>query len=124
MISSRPKSREEASMASGQNRLRLGIIGLGQAGAMIIDGMRASPAVAWTIAAGADPRPQAQAAFAAEFGGGAYADAAALCRDADVDAVYIASPSWFHLEHAKAAAANGKHIICEKPLTLSLEDAV
>jgi phthalate 4,5-cis-dihydrodiol dehydrogenase len=108
----------------GQNRLRLGIIGLGQAGAMIIDEMRSAPDLPWTIAAGADPRAQAREHFAAEFGGGAYADAAALCRDADVDAVYIASPSWLHLEHAKAAAAHGKHIICEKPLTLSLEDAI
>ena len=111
-------------MTQAQNRLRLGIIGLGQAGAMIIDEIRAAPDLPWRIAAGADPRAHAQHRFAAEFGGSAYADAAALCRDADVDAVYIASPSWLHLQHAKAAAAHGKHIICEKPLALSLEDAV
>src|SRR5690349_7012523 len=104
------------SMAQAQNHLRLGIIGLGQAGAMIIDEMRAASDLPWTIAAGADPRDHAQQRFTAEFGGGAYADAGALCRDANVDAVYIASPSWLHLEHAKLAAAHGKHIICEKPL--------
>jgi len=65
-------------MASALNRLRLGIIGLGQAGAMIIDEMRAAPDLPWTIAAGADPRAHAQQRFAAEFGGGAYADAAEL----------------------------------------------
>lgn len=111
-------------MASGQNRLRLGIIGLGQAGAMIIDEIRAAPDLPWTIAAGADPRAVARERFAAEFGGGAYADAEALCAASDVDAVYIASPSWSHLEHAKVAAAHGKHIICEKPLTLSLADGI
>jgi phthalate 4,5-cis-dihydrodiol dehydrogenase len=110
-------------MASGQTRLRLGIIGLGQAGAMIIDEMRAAPDMPWTIAAGADPRDHARKRFADEFGE-AYADAAELCRLSDVDAVYISSPSSMHLDHAKAAAAHGKHIICEKPLTLSLEDAV
>lgn len=111
-------------MASGQNRLRLGIIGLGQAGAMIIDEIRAAPDLPWIIAAGADPREHARKRFADEFGGGAYADAAELCREAQIDAVYVASPSWLHLEHAKAAARHGRHIICEKPLTLSLEDAV
>ena len=111
-------------MASGENQLRLGIIGLGQAGAMIIDEIRAAPDLPWTIAAGADPREHARQRFADEFGGAAYADAAELCAAAQVDAVYIASPSWMHLEHAKAAAAHGKHIICEKPLTLSLDDAV
>ena len=112
-------------MAAGnKNRLRLGIVGLGQAGAMIIDELRASADGPWTIAAGADPRAVARSRFAEEFGGGAYADPAELCAKADVDAVYIASPSWMHLEHAKIAAAHKKNIICEKPLTLSLEDAI
>ncbi|HEY3916279.1 MAG TPA: Gfo/Idh/MocA family oxidoreductase [Stellaceae bacterium] len=110
--------------AINKNRLRLGIIGLGQAGAMIIDEVRAAPDVPWTIVAGGDPRAAARRRFAAEFGGGAYADAEELCRAADVDAVYIASPSWMHLEHAKIAAQHKKHIICEKPMTLSLDDAI
>ena len=110
-------------MASPQNRLRLGIIGLGQAGAMIIDELRAMPDSPWTIAAGADPRAVARESFAKEFGP-AYGDAEELCAKSDVDAVYIASPSWLHLEHALAAAKHKKNIICEKPLTLSLEDAL
>ncbi len=73
--------------------MRLGIIGLGQSGAMIIDEVSAAPDLPWTIAAGADPREHARKRFADEFGS-AYADAAELCGAADVDAVYIASPSW------------------------------
>ncbi|HUB95364.1 MAG TPA: Gfo/Idh/MocA family oxidoreductase [Stellaceae bacterium] len=109
-------------MAAGQNHLRLGIIGLGQAGAMIIDEVRAAHDLPWTIAAGADPREHAARRCAEEFGAG-YRDAEELCRSADIDAVYIASPSGMHLDHALIAAAHGKHIICEKPLTLSLDDA-
>jgi phthalate 4,5-cis-dihydrodiol dehydrogenase len=109
-------------MASS-HRLRLGIIGLGQAGAMIIDEIRAAPEIPWSIAAAADPREHARKRFADEFGGSTYADAADLCREAEVDVVYIASPSWMHLDHAKMAAEHGKHIVCEKPLTLSLDDA-
>ena len=53
---------DESSGREGRARHRLkitcifGIIGLCQAGAMIIDAMRAAPDLPWTIAAGADPR--------------------------------------------------------------------
>ncbi len=41
----------------------------------------------------------------------------------DIDCVDIAAPSNFHKEIAIAAAENGKHIFCEKPLALSLADS-
>src|SRR5688572_4463477 len=46
-------------------------------------------------------------------------DAAALCADPDIDAVVIATPNFTHREIAVAAANNGKHIMCEKPLGLN-----
>jgi 1,5-anhydro-D-fructose reductase (1,5-anhydro-D-mannitol-forming) len=48
---------------------------------------------------------------------------AALERD-DVDAVYVSSVNASHREHVEAAAAAGKHVLAEKPLALSLGDAV
>src|SRR5438105_476521 len=96
--------------------LRLGMIGLGQATSQIIYDIRAANDCPWILAAAADPRAHARDAFKAEFGGEVFADAAELCREAKVDAVYIATPSWNHLEHAIAAAENSKHIVCEKPL--------
>ena len=36
-----------------------------------------------------------------------------------VDAVYVATPHATHYEYAKAALLAGKHVLCEKPLTLS-----
>jgi predicted dehydrogenase len=41
----------------------------------------------------------------------------------DVDAVVIASENVYHYEHAVTAAEAGKHILCEKPLTVNLRDA-
>jgi predicted dehydrogenase len=43
--------------------------------------------------------------------------------DPEVDVVSIASPTWLHKDMALAALAAGKHIWCEKPMSLSLKDA-
>ena len=40
----------------------------------------------------------------------------ALFSSKDVDAVYIASPPWFHPAHGEAALAAGKHVYLEKPV--------
>ncbi|MBN2329343.1 MAG: Gfo/Idh/MocA family oxidoreductase [Candidatus Omnitrophica bacterium] len=41
----------------------------------------------------------------------------------DIDAVYIASPANAHFEHAQQCAQAGKHVLCEKPLGLNVEEA-
>lgn len=63
-------------------------------------------------------------AFAAEHGiPGAYGELDALLAADDVDAVYIATRNELHREQTTAAAAAGKHVLCEKPLALTDEDA-
>jgi predicted dehydrogenase len=62
--------------------------------------------------------------IAAEFGvAKAYRSVDELVRDPAVDAVYIASPVFLHAEQIAAAARHGKHVLCEKPLTLTIEEA-
>jgi predicted dehydrogenase len=47
----------------------------------------------------------------------------ALLASKDVDAVYIATPPWFHPEHLEAAIAAGKHIYLEKPVAVDVPGA-
>lgn len=53
----------------------------------------------------------------------ATADWRALVKDPEIDLVDITTPNAMHFEMAMAAIQAGKHVYCEKPLTVSLDDA-
>ena len=99
--------------------LRLGVIGLGRAFTLMLPTFVAHRGV--RLVAATDPRPEARARFAAEFGT-AHDTAGALCADPAVEAVYVASPHQFHLEHVRLAAEAGKPVLVEKPMALTLAD--
>ena len=50
-----------------------------------------------------------------------YDDYKEMIANPDIDIIAIATASGFHLEPAVAAAKTGKHVICEKPLEISLK---
>ncbi len=54
----------------------------------------------------------------------AYSSLADLLADSRVDGVFISSPNSLHAEQAILAAEAGKHVLSEKPMTTTLEDAV
>ena len=103
-----------------ERTLRVGAAGLGRAFALMLPTLTADPRV--ELVAAADPRPEARARFAAEFGGRVYASVEALCADAEVDVVYVATPHQFHADHVEAAAAGSKHVLVEKPMAITLDE--
>jgi predicted dehydrogenase len=53
----------------------------------------------------------------------AYETEAEILSDPEVQAVYIASPVHCHYRQIRMAAEAGKHILCEKPLTMNVKQA-
>src|SRR5581483_4951817 len=100
--------------------LNLGVIGLGRAFTLMLPTFAADPRIA--LVAACDPRGEARQRFTTELGAKVFEDAEALCADADVAAVYVASPHRFHLAHVKLAAKHKKHVMVEKPMALAIAD--
>jgi myo-inositol 2-dehydrogenase/D-chiro-inositol 1-dehydrogenase len=53
-----------------------------------------------------------------------YADYAELLADRDVEAVFLATPTTEHASQVIAALEAGKHVFCEKPTSLALDDCL
>ena len=98
--------------------VRWGIISAGNiAGTFARDIKHAPNACAGAVAA---RRLDAAEAFAEEHGiDKAYQGYDALLRDADIDAVYVATPHTLHLPNSRDALRAGKAVLCEKPLVTS-----
>lgn len=103
------------------DRLRSGIIGSGFMGQVHAHALRVAGA---DLTAVAGSSPAAAEAGAARLG----AERAArtpqeLIDSPDVDVVHVCTPNGTHRDLAAAALAAGKHVVCEKPLATTREDA-
>jgi phthalate 4,5-cis-dihydrodiol dehydrogenase len=101
--------------------IRIGIAGLGAAGRAFLPAIAAHPGM--VLDAIADPAPQVRAQAGAELGVAVCATVAELVARPTVDAVYIATPTELHVEHAALACAAGKHVLVEKPMAGNLAQA-
>jgi predicted dehydrogenase len=62
-------------------------------------------------------------ALAAEIGATFYEDIETLLDGEEVDAVAVCTPTDSHARYLLAAVARGKHVLCEKPLAMTLQEA-
>ena len=102
--------------------LRIGILGCANIAKQFTRDVRESKKV--SVDAVASRNADTAAAYAAANGiarhHGSYE---ALLADPAIDAIYIPLPNSLHAEWGVKAAAQGKHILCEKPLALGLAEA-
>ncbi|WP_102142408.1 Gfo/Idh/MocA family oxidoreductase [Mycobacterium hubeiense] len=99
--------------------LSFGLIGAGWIGSFHAETL-ANRLPGARLAAVADPVPGAAERLPAPR---AYRDPMDLIADPSVDAVAICSPAATHADLVVAAAQAGKHVFCEKPMALTLDDA-
>ena len=112
-------------------KMRIGLVGLGFIGKVHLDTFLKLPE-AEVVAVSDVEESRLQGRFTLPDGGEQtvdfsnirkYAKAEDLYNDPDIDVVDINLPTFMHLEHAKAAMAAGKHVICEKPMALNVAEA-
>ncbi len=100
--------------------VKYGVIGSGWIaeefvkGAMTVEGLEFAAMYSRTRERGAE--------FAEKFGGAqVYTDLTDFAKS-DIDAVYIASPNSLHFEQSRLMLENGKHVLCEKPITITPDE--
>ena len=105
----------------GDMSLRVGVIGCGAIARTHVPAIQGATGV--ELAGVFDADAGRARALAAQFGvGTVYESWPALLGDAAVDVVAILLPHHRHADHALAALAAGKHVMCEKPLAITLAD--
>ena len=106
----------------GMDLVRWGIIGAGD-----IVRKRVAPAIVdlpnCEFTAVARAQGDLAESFANKFGAKRwYSNWREMLLDDDIDAIYIATPVFLHAEQTIASAEAGKHVLCEKPMALNVEE--
>jgi len=102
-------------------KLKVGIVGLGRLGRRHAENLAQRVPRAELVAACSPVEDE----LAMARGLGVprlHRDYAALLADTGVDAVFLVTPTSLHAQHIVEALAAGKHVFCEKPLSLELAD--
>ncbi len=101
--------------------MRWGLIGCGGIGALRAQALRRGSAGSLVAVSDAD-QVRAQG-LASGFGADVARDWEALVKREDIDAVIVSTPPHLHAEMAVAALRAGKHVLCEKPLARTPDEA-
>lgn len=101
--------------------IRLATVGTGWIVGEFLKGVREAGGICYTACYSRSQ--QTGEAFAQQWGAQkVYTDLAQMAADEEIDAVYIASPNRLHYEQSKLFLQHGKHVICEKPITVEPEE--
>jgi predicted dehydrogenase len=102
--------------------IKTAIIGTGFMGRVHLEGVRRVEGVEVAAVVGrrAEPAHRIADGFAVPT---VTTDYREVLRDSSIDAVHVCTPNAQHYEMAKAALQAGKHVLCEKPLSTSVNEA-
>ena len=103
-------------------RVRIGIVGLGAAGRAFLPAIRGH--AGFELAAVAEPIAETREAIAGETGAKGFADLPSMLSGAALDAIYIATPTELHPEHAALCFAAKRHVLTEKPMAITLDQGL
>ena len=106
------------------NRIGVGVVGAGGtniATSAHLPAMELVPEV--EVIALCDVNEDGVREYAERFGTDAYTDYAAMLEREDIDMVQVCTPDQLHAEHTIQAAEAGKHVLCQKPMALSMDEA-
>ena len=100
------------------DKIKLGIVGFGFMGHCDADMMETFDEIELVAVADTNPEQLKDAPAGVET----YASIDELLANADVNVLMISTPNPSHPEMGKKAAAAGKHVICEKPASMSVAE--
>jgi predicted dehydrogenase len=101
-------------------RIRTAVFGTGFMGRVHLEALRRTENV--DVAGIAARNPAAAEKLGSGFGV-PHLSTEAILRDSSIDAVHICTPNAQHFPMAKEALLAGKHVLCEKPLSTTVEEA-
>jgi predicted dehydrogenase/dTDP-4-amino-4,6-dideoxygalactose transaminase len=101
--------------------IRIGIVGVGSMGMTHLGAITAN--ARFHLAGVADPRAEVAQEVAERFKCNGFASLEELLARNHVEAVVLATPHWQHAEQAIACLRAGVHLLCEKPLAVTTEQA-
>jgi predicted dehydrogenase len=104
------------------DKIKVGVIGIGFIGAAHVEALRRLPGI--EVAAIAHSSDEKAKAKGEELGvERTYGDHRKLLEIKEIDAVHICTPNHLHYPQTRDALAAGKHVLCEKPLAVTVEEA-
>lgn len=107
---------------AAQPVVRVGVVGLGGAAVAMVPKFKRNPR--FVIAAAADTDAEILERFKRDFPDAeTFPSVEGMCDTRKVDLVYVGTPNRFHREHTVNLLGSGKHVLVEKPMAVTLDDA-
>lgn len=116
-----PEVRPAPVAVASAKRIRFGVIGLGTMGQEHARVIKSN--ALFELAGATDAQSGAGRKVAADLGCKWFDNADEMARSGEVDAVVIATPHWQHADLAVSALKAGLHVLCEKPLSVTVEQS-